>query len=98
MEVPRRVAFDNTGAAEVTRERTDRRGLARDRRACEPAGREIREVPAQGAVIERRRIGAAAALAPRDKLARVVLVRAARVLTQRLERRDEVVDRPPGDR
>ena len=58
---------------------------------AKPARLEVREVAAQRAVVERGRIRAAAALAPRDELVDVVRVRAPRVRAERRQRRGERV-------
>ena len=85
------VAAEHPPPAQMAEIRPDRRGLARGRRAREPAGLQVGQVAPQHAMVERGRVGATSSLAPLHELARIVLVRAARVRTQGAERHREPV-------
>jgi hypothetical protein len=85
------VTFDAAVTAEVADIGANRRGLAGDRTAGEAAGLQVREVAAQGAVVDVARVGGRAALAPRDELVDVVVVRPTRVRTDRGKGGDETV-------
>ena len=88
------IGLDHAVAAQEPEVGAERGGLAGDGALREAAGREVREVAPQRRVVERGRVGAAAAVGPGDELADVARVRVARVLARRRERRDVPVDLP----
>ena len=85
------VTVDAAVPAEVADVSANRRGLAGDRTVGEATGLQVREVAAQRAVIDVVRVGGRAALAPRDELVDVVVVRPTRVRADRRKGGDETV-------
>src|SRR4029077_32289 len=88
------VVVDDTVALEVAQVGAQCGGLAGDRGAGEAPGVEVREVAAQGAVVDRRRRRAAAALGPGHEFGDVVLVCVPRVGAPAGEGRRELVAAP----
>ena len=94
VEGPAGVGGEPALAAQMRQERPDRGGLAGGGAAGEAAGVEVREVAAQGLVVQGGGVGAAAPFGPGHELTSVVLVGPTRVLAATRERGDEAVDIP----
>lgn len=85
------VAAEHPAPAQMAEIGPDGRRLARGRRTREPACLQVGQIAPQHAMGERGCVGATPSLAPLHELARIVLVRAARVRTQGAERHCEPV-------